>query len=604
MKLAGPHEDGDGRPRTAHEARRLALILLTAMLATLPLLLRGNSCGHDFDFHLQSWLAVSQQWRSGVFYPHWVGGANFGAGEPRLVFYPPASWMLGALLGTLLPWSAAGGAFVVVALAGSGLTLYVAAREWSSPNAAALAACMYIANPYAMFVVYERSAYGELLAGIWLPLILLFALRKRASSTSECVVPLALSIAAVWLTNAPAAVMACYMAAIIACIAAVTERQWWPVLRTASGAALGIALAAFYIVPAAYERRWVDIGRAIAPGMRPEDSFLFGHSGEAFHDQVLRSASFIAVAMLAATAAAIFAMWRDRRAASGGESALPARVRQALFALPVAILVLLLPDSGLLWRHAPELRFLQFPWRWLLVLSVVFALLCGMALNGWLNRPGLASKRHRVIAAVGTLAIVAALIGAGQRLFRQPCDEEDIVSAQVAVFHGGGFEGTDEYTTPDTDNGAIQRGLPPVRVLTDADGDEADSSVEQNPAWSQNADDGRNADSSAVPAAKIDVQSWDPESKMFRVETSGAGYAVLRLMDYPAWEVRVNGSPAEARPHRMDGLMAVPVRAGVSTISVHYAVTRDVRWGRAITIAALIVVLLLALRQRRARNRH
>src|ERR1700693_4348485 len=32
------------------------LILLSAFLAIVPQLVRGNSCGHDFDFHLVSWL--------------------------------------------------------------------------------------------------------------------------------------------------------------------------------------------------------------------------------------------------------------------------------------------------------------------------------------------------------------------------------------------------------------------------------------------------------------------------------------------------------------------------------------------------------------------
>ena len=81
-----------------------AIILLAAFIAIVPQLIRGNSCGHDFDVHLVSWLDCLNSWRHGILYPHWAPSPNYGAGEPRFVFYPPLTWMLGAALGAILPW--------------------------------------------------------------------------------------------------------------------------------------------------------------------------------------------------------------------------------------------------------------------------------------------------------------------------------------------------------------------------------------------------------------------------------------------------------------------------------------------------------------------
>ncbi len=232
---------------------------------------------------------------------------------------------------------------------------------------ATFAACLYIANPYAMFVVYERSALGELLAAAWFPLMVLFALRTRSSMA-----PLGLSVAALWLTNSPAAVMGSYLLAVLALSMWIVEGRPWPALRAVGGIALGLGLAAFYIVPAAFEQRWVQIERAIIPGMRVEDSFLFAHTRNAFHDQVLWTASWIFVAEVVVASIAAYLAWRER---GGG------RVRMVLTALLPILLLLQLPASYVIWKHTPHLKFLQFPWRWTLALSVVTCVLAGMALK-------------------------------------------------------------------------------------------------------------------------------------------------------------------------------------------------------------------------------
>ena len=127
--------------------RHHILLPLAALLATLPLLLHGCSCGHDFGFHLQSWLDAAQQLRHGTLYPHWAWTAAYNAGEPRFVFYPPVSWMLGALLMLLFPISAAPAIYTWIAFTAAGFAMHHLARQYTSPNAALLAATLYMANP-------------------------------------------------------------------------------------------------------------------------------------------------------------------------------------------------------------------------------------------------------------------------------------------------------------------------------------------------------------------------------------------------------------------------------------------------------------------------
>ncbi|MGC2498840.1 MAG: 6-pyruvoyl-tetrahydropterin synthase-related protein [Acidobacteriaceae bacterium] len=561
---------------------RNVLLLAAVGLAVLPLAWRGPSCGQDFDFHLQSWMELVAHWRAGILYPHWAASANFGAGEPRFVFYPPLSWLLGGLLGVVLPWTWVGFVYTALAPLGAGLSFRAMALEWMSDEAASLAACVYAVNPYMLFVAYERGALAELLAAAWMPLLVLYGLRKTGSA-----VPLVLTVAALWLTDAPAAVMGMYFLALVVVVAAIAEKRWQLVGRAAAATALGLGLAAFWIVPAFYEQRWVEIRRAIGPLMRVEDSFLFGFVNvarmpaeerfdAAYHNHVLALVSWIGVALLAATAVAAALAWRKRR--SG--------LWWPLVVAGAAIAVLQFRWSEVLWRMAPELRYLQFPWRWLLVLGLVLGALVGLAVG--IDRVRI-SRRVRGLVAVGLacgMAIVAALV------FWQPCDEDDNVSAQVATFHDGGFTGTDEYTARGAENDEIQPGLPPVRVLRAADADEGPLNPDLD-TWAPTPAD-------EVPST-VRVEKWSGERRSAVVTSSDAGYAVLRLMDYPAWRVTVNGSamPMTARIHRDDGLMAIPVKAGATQIDVRWGTTEDVWAGRWISLAALAITLAWMWKERR-----
>ena len=340
--------------------------------------------------------------------------------------------------------------------------------------------------------------------------------------------------------------------------------------------ALGLGLAAFYIVPAAFEQRWVQIEKAIMPGMRVEDSFLFAHTADAFHDQVLRTASWILIAELGLASIAAWLAWRRR---AGG------RARVALTSLIPVILLLQLPLSDAIWKHAPHLKFLQFPWRWTLALSVVGCVLAGLAIGGIRGFPRLGWK---VIAGV----LIAAMATGGGWLFFQPCDDEDAVAAQIAAFaQGQGIQGTDEYTPAGADNTSVQQNLPLVRVLRRAQDDDTDGAGGDNPQW-------RGGGSGTI-AARVDAKRRDAEHWVVSVFTPEPGFAVLRLMEYPAWRVTVDGTPAQGRPAREDGLMDVPVTAGSHSVEVRWKATRDVIAGRAVSAIALLLLAAVAMLERR-----
>jgi hypothetical protein len=619
MKKKGAREQGIEGTRkqetemTANHETRLgwsrfagpALILLAAGVAVFPQLIRGNSCGHDFDVHLVSWLDCLNAWRHSIPYPHWTPSANYGAGEPRFVFYPPLTWMLGTALGSVLPWNLAPIALTFLTLAGTGLATRALALQALDDVPAALAGCTAIFSGFALFTAYERSAFPEFAGGVWLPLLVLFVLRDRHPSASLArrsfdgsTAPLAVMLAGAWLSNLPLGVMAGYLLAAVAVLWALVRKSWAPMLRAALAAVLGLGLAAIYWIPAAFERHWVDIRQATEdPGYSFENNWLFVHNANpilALHDTINHQVSWIAVSMIAVTVAGLLISWR--------RGTLPVQKSSAsrgwwisLAAIPIVVLFLLFPISLPVW-HLPEMSFLQYPWRWLEAVEAPMAIFFVTAI--WPRR----SLARTAVLAACTAAFLAATAFAGTYFF-QVCYPEDTVASTLAAYHAGaGFEGMYEYEPPGADETLIATGLPDACLVSDPStdlGKPDPDDASANPIWTPAQPDCLAAFSAA------NSSRTNPEHRELRATITRPGYLVLRLLSYPAWGVRVNGrlltgDRFKILPQRNDGLIAVPVPQGDVDLTVDWTTTPDViagRWISGISLLLLMALWLLELRR-------
>jgi hypothetical protein len=556
-------------------------------VATAPQLVRGNSCGHDFDIHLVSWFDCVNSWRHGILYPQWTQSANYGAGEPRFIFYPPLTWMLGAALGLVLPWTLVPIALTFLLLAATGLATRALAQQMLADAPATLAGCAALFSSYALFTAYERTAFGEM-AAFWIPLLLLLVLRDRKASAPTLrrafdgsAAPLALVIAGAWLSNAPLGVMASYLLAGVALVIALCDRSWAAIVRAATATVGGLGIAAFYLLPAAYEQRWVDIHQATDdPGLKIENSFLFGHAADpalALHNTELLRVSWIAVAMIAIALVTCLVARRREALPAGNRWWMP------LALIPVAVLFLQLPISLPLWNLLPKLRFLQFPWRWLVVLEAPLGIF--FAASVWPRATAQRTARVVVAAASGALFLGSTAIAA--YTYFQPCDDEDAVAPMVSVYRGGvGFDGVYEYEPIGADNSVVATGLPDACLVADPQTKLGILDTPgANPGWwvEQNSCE-------AVFSANPKEAEANPEHLHFSVTMAHAGALILRLRTYPAWRITVNGTPATQLAQREDGLAVVAVPVGHVELNADWTTTPDVRAGRWLALLALALL--------------
>jgi hypothetical protein len=530
----------------------LLAISATAFAVEIPFFFFGTPSGHDVEFHLYSWLEVLAQWKNGIIFPRWASLAHFAYGEPRFVFYPPASWTLGALLSAVFPWTVAASVYIWVVLALAGMSMFVLARRWLDRRDALFAAVLYAANPYHLVIVYWRSAFAELLASCLVPLLLLLVL-KAVDEGWRVAVPLGLVLAAAWLTNAPAAVMIHYSLALLVVVLAWQQRSLRLLWIAGAAVALGACLAAFYLLPAIYEQRWVNIAEAVSQGSRPIDNFLFIHTTDVDHDAFNRIISWIALleVIAVAVAAGLASRWREKNRF----------VWNGLVAWAIACSGLMFSVTSVFWRLLPKMQFMQFPWRWLLCLSMIFTVFVTVGMRRWWMR-----------AAIVMISIVV-IVSAWQRVQTPWWDNAgDLREMQDNIYTGAGYEGTDEYTPVGADPAAIDKDARKVTV--------------EGPSH-----------------AAIRVLMWNAESRSFTAEMSAADQLAVRLFPYPAWRVEVNGGLVETRARAGSGQMLVPVEAGANRVEIHFMRTWDRAAGGWISIATVLGMSLWSVGRRRSRNR-
>jgi hypothetical protein len=328
-------------------------------------------------------------------------------------------------------------------------------------------------------------------------------------------------------------------------------------LYGAVAGASGFALAAFYMVPAVVEQRWVEISQALAPELQPWRNFLFIHADDPEFVLFNLKVSGVALLVVAVFGIATVLAARRRESAPG--------VFWPLLTLGSVSLILMFPWTAWLWRHVPELAFVQFPWRWLAPLDVVAVFFFCAAT---------ASLKRRWIA-WSLAAIVLAALGAWMTT-NNWWDDQDAAFVADSISSGTGYQGTDEYEPLGCDR----------------------TDLPDNPQRATLIDPPTKA---ALPAAgvQLNIVAWTAEHKIVTVDTPRPATLVLQLIGYPAWRATVNGTSVAIQPLPDTAIASLPLAEGSSRVDLRFTQTRDRILGGLISLAAGICLLPFVRSRRR-----
>lgn len=375
------------------------LIILTGLVVIthIPLILSGFPRGHDAAYHLKWLYHFSTQLTSGDAYPRWLNGMSGGLGGPSFYYYPPASYYVSSFFSLFIDPLSYGhhvlAATAIFAAVIGAVGLWMFCRPWLTERACLFAIVVFLVLPYRLVVdLYMRGDIAELFGMSVIPWLFL-ASTHLGQSTGRILFATSMSTALIVLTHPLVAMIALPFAFLFRLLDAMWSRQRKRLMIAqllATG--LGIALSAFYILPALLVENPAKGGWDL---FIVYDSFLF--------DRPLSPVPVVAAIGLAAilTSALLAVLgwalvsWMGRQW----------RVLALFFLMNSAVAAFMLFEvSAPVYRLFSALERLQFPWRYTTILTVIAAIALAFVFDEFRRRSDRVSRSGVVVLLLLSLA--------------------------------------------------------------------------------------------------------------------------------------------------------------------------------------------------------
>jgi hypothetical protein len=492
----------------------------------------------------------------GDWLPRWSMGTNRGLGGPAFIMFPPlyfywaaaASWGAGGIiLGIKLT-------LTMIALA-TACSFYLLAREWAAPGLpAAAGAAIYLLLPYHVLDMYQRYAMPETTSFIFFPLILLFLKRILDGGGAGAVAGMALSYAGLIYTH----LVSAFSFSLVLGIWLLWEcrKNWKSLTRPVLILMLGLAIAAPALIPAIELTRSanVDWVRQM-PNGDFRINFIFKDPilpGLTIRDPVKPLVFRSAHAQLFLAAAAFWMAWMALQRSD--------RSRRQTAALMMSVCALSylmqIRISTPVWHLVPQLKTIQFPWRFQTYMVLAASMLVALALAGFRQSN---PKLYAMPLAVVALLLLVNFGFGYKNAHAKPFDftDEDIASNGVRFW-------VEPSLTPLKFHRFMrfrreQLDIPEMGFVTGS--------------------------------GSLSIESWKTSSRSLTVTSISGGEVLLRSFWFPGWRAWLDGEEMRVWPSERDGLLSFEVPPGEHQVVLKFGSTPV---GKSAGWAGFLAVMVLA----------
>ena len=362
------------------------LITLILILITIPTLLPFFNTkffytqDHIFIARLHQ---MSTALADGYFPVRWAPDLRFG--EPIFNFYAPLPYYLGAIInlfGVNVIWSAK--ILFILSTFLSAITAYIFLNKVFGQKGAILGTILYTYAPYRAVDLYVRGAMSEALAFIFFPLIFYASLLVSEKVNRKRIALLAFSIAGLFLTHNVTALIFLPFLGFWWIYLILKQKMWKLVFPFAGSFILALGLAAFFLLPALFERQFIQtkyllVGyfdfRAHFVAFYQFFSTFWGYGSSLWgpKDDMSFQIGLVHWAVLTLVAVLGIIYRQDKKLFS------------LLSFLGISFLFSLFLQhnkSAFIWEAIPIMAFIQFPWRFLAI-SIFLVSITGAAISDY-----------------------------------------------------------------------------------------------------------------------------------------------------------------------------------------------------------------------------
>lgn len=536
-------------------ARASGFVIAISVAIIVPMFIWGIPANQDLSNHFRFTLPFTDAIANGQLYPGWLAESNSGYGDPSFRFYPPALYYLLAAARMLIGnWYEA--TLVVYALLSiiGGLGMYFWANSIMRDSRAVWASFFYALAPYHVNQLYQATMLAEWAGSAVLPFCFGFVERVCERGKPRDVAGLAFAYGILVYTHLPLAIIGSIALAVYSLARLNGPGKLAKLAKLALGGALGLSVTAIYWVTMLSEMRWIRIND-VEPIASVDYRLNFLLSTLSPDNLNVWWMNILALLTLLLCAPALLFFKR--------EAAPLRRLARPAFIFTAFALFMTLPLSRPIWSVFPPLQETQFPWRWLILVSMGASILAGMSLP-LLN--GLVSQLDRLkrIAIFGAMAISIAFTLS--HIVREA-----------------------QYLTPQKFE----------NTLTDVRG--TNSVNYWIPIWARS---NPRAMTSEVEAANRDVAvvTWQPQHRQFSVSAGEATEVRARTFYYPHWTATANGKILATRPAD-DGALLISVPEDAATVNLDFREPSRTRVSNVMSFAGLLFIGGLAIPRNWRRQR-